>query len=330
MSTRHNMVRNLSARDIKKFGAANAASIAFIVLVIAAIILRGDVFLSQANMINILRYNSIIGIIALGMTVVIVLGGINLAVGSQLALVGWISIEVYNATHNVLLAILACAIIAIITGAMEGVLTTKFNIPSIIVTLGTMTIYRSIVLFGLEGGGLMVVRDNPEPYAFISNTALFGIPLPVYYWVILSVLMYIFTSHTATGRHIYATGSNEKAAMLSGIKVDRIKILGFAICGLMVALAAVVETSRVQAISSAAQGINHNMDAIAAVVIGGTSLAGGKGKIIGTFFGVMTLGVITNLLNLAGVNPFLFGLARGGIIIGAVMLQKHLDPTKTS
>ena len=317
--------RRIDRRTIRRFCANNAAFLAFIILVIVAIAVRGDVFLSQVNIINILRHNSIIGTIALGMTIVIILGNINLAVGSLLALVGWLSIEVYNATHSVFLAILVCAIAAMIAGIMEGVLTAKFNVPSFIATLGTMTIYRSIALFALEGGGLMVDRDHSAPYAFISNTDLFGIPLPIYYWIILSVVTYIFLTHTATGRHIYATGSNEKAAKLSGVKVDRIKILGFMICGLMVSFAAVVETSRVGAISSSAQGITHNMDAIAAVVIGGASLAGGKGRIMGTFFGVLTLGVITNVLNLFGVNPFLFGAIRGGIIIAAVMLQKRLD-----
>ena len=315
----------ISRHDVKQFCANNAALLAFIILVIVAIFVRGDVFLSRVNVINILRHNSIVGTIALGMTVVIILGNVNLAVGSLLALVGWLSIEVYNATHNVFLAILVCCIAAIIGGGIEGVLTAKFKVPAFIVTLGTMTIFRSIVLWGLEGGGLMVDRENAAPYAFISNTDLFGIPLPIFYWIILSVLMYIFLTHTDTGRHIYATGSNEKAAKLSGVKVDKIKIIGFAVCGLMVALAAVIETSRVGAISSSAQGVNHNMDAIAAVVIGGASLSGGRGRIMGTFFGVLTLGVITNVLNLIGVNPFLFGAVRGGIIIAAVMLQKRLD-----
>ncbi|MCL2216301.1 MAG: hypothetical protein FWB91_04690, partial [Defluviitaleaceae bacterium] len=147
--------RNIDGPRIKRFCANNAAFLAFVVLVIVAIILRGDVFLSSTNILNILRHNAIIGIIALGMTVVIILGDISLSVGSQLALVGWIAIDIFNRTNNVFLAILACALASIVAGLFEGVLTAKFKIPSIIVTLGTMTIYRSIVLFALSGGGLM-------------------------------------------------------------------------------------------------------------------------------------------------------------------------------
>ena len=315
----------INGQSVKKFCADNAAVIAFVIVFILAIILRGNIFLQPVNILNIMRHNSIIGIIALGMTLVIVLGGVSLSVGSQLALVGWLAIDVFNRTHNVFLAILVCAAAGVLTGMLEGTLNARFKVPAFIVTLGTMSLYRSIVLFALNGGGLMVDRANPGPYAFISNTDFLGVPLPIYYWIILSVLMFLFTSHTATGRHIYATGSNEKAAMLSGIKVNKIRTIGFAVCGLMVALAAIVETSRVQAISSAASGVTHNMDAIAAVVIGGASMAGGKGRILGTFFGVMTLGVITNLLNLLGVDSFLHGAARGLIIIGAVLLQKRLD-----
>jgi len=316
---------NFNSKHVKQIVNDNAALIAFVILVITAIILRGDTFLQPVNLLNIMRSNSIVGIIALGMTLVIVMGGVNLAVGSLLALAGWIAIAVFNATHSVVLALLSCMAVGIMFGAMEGVVVAKFKVPAFIATLGTMTIYRSIALFALEGGGLMVDRDYSGPYAFISNTDLFGIPLPIYYWIILSIAAYIFTSHTAIGRHIFATGSNEKAAMLSGIKVDRVRILAFALCGVMVALAAVVETSRVQAISSSASGMTYNMDAIAAVVIGGASLMGGKAKIRGTFFGVMTLGVITNLLQIMGVNSFLHGAARGLIIIAAVVLQKRLD-----
>ncbi|MCL2220749.1 MAG: ABC transporter permease [Oscillospiraceae bacterium] len=338
-------VRNIRGKDIMRFLGNNAALFAFLLLFIMAIILRGEIFLQPVNILNIMRHNAIIGIIALGMTLVIVLGGVSLSVGAQLALVGWISIEVFNATRNIFLAMLACVAAGIITGLLEGVLVAKFKVPSFIVTLGTMTIFRSIVLYGLTGGGLMVGippggvgadRDVEVAriYQNISNVNLFqtddfiGIPLPIIYWIALCVLMYLFTSHTATGRHIFATGSNEKAAKLSGIKVDKIRILGFAICGAMVALGAVVETARVGAISSAATGVEHNLDAIAAVVIGGASMAGGKGRISGTFFGVLTLGVMTNLLAIMGVDPFLHGAARGLIVIGAVLLQRRLDGTK--
>jgi len=318
-------LRNISKQDVKRFCGENAAFIAFIALVITAIILRGDVFLTPTNIINVLRHNAVVGIIALGMTLVIVLGEIDLAVGAKLVLIGWIILEVFNATQNIFLTIVVGLIVGAITGSLQGVLVAKLAMPSFIVTLGMMTIYRSIAQYALRGGGLMVGGESYASYLHISRGDIFGIPLPIYYWIILSFLMFLFTSHTAVGRHMYAIGSNKKAAMLSGINVDRIKILAFAMCGVMVALAAVAETSRIGAINSASSGLTHNMDAIAAVVIGGASLGGGRGRIIGTFFGVMTLGVITNMLNLVGVNPFLFGAARGAIVIAAIFLQKRLD-----
>lgn len=312
--------------NFKKFASDNTALIALIIIIIISIILKGGTFLSYGNIVNILMNNSIIGIISIGMTLVIITGGIDLSVGSQLALTGLVAISVINATQSIVLGILAALAIGIVSGTLAGTFVAKFKIPAFIVTLGTMTIYRSIAEFCYNGGGIMASGSKAAPFIQISNFEIFGvIPLPVIYWIVLSVLVALFASYTATGRYIYAVGSNEKATLLSGINVDKVKIVAYAMSGLFVAIASIVEASRLGSMNSASSGSSYEMDAIAAVVIGGTSMSGGSGTILGTFFGVLTMGIINNMMNLLGVPPFLVGAVKGVIIIGAVLVQKRLD-----
>ena len=318
-------ISNIRGQDIKRFCGEHSAIIAFVVIFITAVILRGDMFLSSTNLINILRNNAVVGIIAIGMTLIIVIGGVDLSVGAQLVLTGWITLEVTNSTQNIFLGIAAGVVGGILTGVAAGTLVARLKIPTFIVTLGTMTIYRSIVLNALRGGGLMVEGDVAGAYTSIANNSFLGVPLPIIYWLALTVIFHFFTTKTAMGRYIYAVGSNERATMLSSINVVAVRILVYSISGALVALAAVAETSRLGSINSASSGLNHNLDAIAAAVIGGASMSGGKGKIVGTFFGAFTLGIINNMLNLMGVAPFLVGAVRGSVVIGAVLFQKFLD-----
>lgn len=312
--------------SINKFASKNSALLAAIALVLLSVILRGQTFFSYSNIINIFLNNSIIGIISLGMTLIILTGGIDLSVGSQLALTGLIAISVANATQNILLGVLVCCAFSVVLGLISGWLVAKFDIPSFIVTLSTMSIFRSVAEYLYNGGGLTVDRNILKNYTAISNTNLFGVlPLPILYWLILCAAVYLFTAKTATGRHIYAVGSNEKATRLSSINVDRIKIIAFAASGLMIALAAIIESARLGSMDSATSGSSYEMDAIAAVVIGGTSMSGGRGSILGTLFGTLIIGIINNMMNLLGVPPFLQGAVKGAIIIAAVMFQKRLD-----
>ena len=303
--------------DFKKFMSNNTAIIAFIVLFILAAIFRGQTFLKPSNLINILRNNSIIGIVSLGMTLVIIVGGIDLSVGSQLAITGLIALTVFNATQSILLTILTAVVVGVILGSCTGFLVARFNIPAFIVTLGTMTIYRSVAQQLFKGAGLVASGDRATAFTNIANYNLFGvIPLPIIIWLLLSVAVSLFMSRTSAGRHIYAVGSNEKATKLSGINVRTVKL---------VALASLVEASRLGSINSANSGSSYEMDAIAAVVIGGTSMSGGRGRIVGTVFGTLTIGIINNMMTLMGVPPFLVGAVKGLIIIVSVLLQKRLD-----
>ena len=315
--------------NMKKFLSENSAVVAFVLLFVIAVCLKNTTFLNIRNLTNILLNNSIIGIVALGMTLIIITGGIDLSVGSQLAATGLFTITVFNQTGSIVLGIAAGIAMGMVMGLATGALVAKCSIPAFIVTLGTMSIYRSVAQYFFKGGGILAQGDKVDAFVAISNTRLFGaIPLPILYWLILAVIIGVFSIRVATGRRIYAIGSNEKAAKLSGINVDRVKIATYMISGALVAAASVVEASRLGSMNSASSGTSYEMDAIAAVVIGGTSMSGGKGKIIGTVFGTLTLGIIDNMMNMLGVPTFLVSAIKGAIIIIAVLFQRLLDTEK--
>ena len=183
-----------------------------------------------------------------------------------------------------------------------------------------MNTYRAVAQHFMKGGGF---NCSDKLYQKISNTDLFGaIPLPIIYWLVLVAIVYVIAKYTKFGRHIYAVGSNEKAARLSAINVDWVKIFTYILGGITVALASVVETSRLNSINASSSGHFYEMDAISAVVVGGTSMIGGRGSIIGTLFGMLTLGIMNNMMTLIGIPPFLVGAVKGVIVVCAVLLQK--------
>lgn len=317
-----------SKKSISSFLSENSALVALVALFIITACLKGQVFLNPRNILNIFMNNSIIGIIALGMTLIIITGGIDLAVGSQLAAAGLIVITVLNSTGSIALSLLSAIIFGIVSGGFTGIMIAKFKIPPFIVTLGTLSIYRSVSQHFFNGGGIMA-KNNQDAFIAIANTKIGGmISVIIIYWIVLAIIISVFSKKTAIGRHIYAVGSNEKATKLSGINIDRVKITAYIISGILVALAAIIEAARLGSMNSASSGLSYEMDAIAAVVIGGTSMSGGKGTIIGTVFGTLTLGVINNMMNLLGVPTFLVSAIKGAIIIVAVLLQSRLNKEK--
>ena len=298
----------------------------FLALFIVALAVKGTIFLQLNNIINILRNNSVVGIIALGMTLIIITGGIDLSVGSQLAFIGVVVINVLVNTQSVFLALLTGLVVAVVVGFLTGYVTAKFKVPAFITTLGTMSIYRSISQFWMNGGGISSSGSAGSSYIAISNKNLFGlIPMPIIVWLVCAIVIYLYTTHTGVGRHVYAVGSNEKAAKLAGVNVVKVKTMVYVIGSVLILIATVVETSRLGSVNSASSGSGYEMDAIAAAVIGGTSMAGGKGTVVGTVLGTLTLGIIDNLMNLLGVNPFLVNAVKGTIIIVAVLLQIFLN-----
>lgn len=293
--------------------------IAFVVIVLFAVVVNGGDFASYNNLLNILRQVSIIGIISLGMSVVMLSGGIDLSVGAVLAFIGAITIIILNDTGSIPIALLTAIGAGAAIGFLNGIMITKGKIASFIATLGVMAAARSLGLYIANGGS---IAGKVKGYTSIANNEFFGISYPIIIFLAVTVVIYVLLHKTKFGRYVYAIGSNERAALLSAIRVDRVKIGVYMLCSILVGLAAVIESSRLNSISSASSGLSYELDAIAAVIIGGTRMTGGRGKVIGTFFGILILGILNNTMNLIGVSPYLQGLVKGLIIIIAVLLQK--------
>ena len=281
------------------------------------------------NWINILRNNATIGIISLGMTFVIITGGIDLAVGSTLVAIGAIIMVFIDSSAtglltaigitgvpSYLIGIIIGLIAGVILGEFTGILITIGKLPPFIATLGMMKICRSVTQQCMQTLNPQVPREFTQ----IANLSIGGqMFMPIIYWLAIAFIMYMISKHTAFGRHVFAVGSNERASRLSGINVKRSV---YAIMGLLVGCAAVLQVSRIGAMDYANAGSGYEMDAIAAVIVGGTSMAGGRGSISGTILGVLIIAVMNNLLNLIGVPPFLREAFKGFIVIAAVLLQK--------
>lgn len=294
--------------------------LSFILLMIVAVCVNPS-FLSWNNLTNQFVQGAIIGICAMGMSLVITAGMIDLSTGSAVAIISGLSVYVLNETKNIILTMLFCLVMGLILGAVNGLLVTKGNIAPFIVTLATMSAYRSIINQLGQGGPFTVSSEMYESFRMVAAGKTLGLPNLLLFFVVITVITSLLMNHVKFGRYVYAVGSNELSARLSGINVDRVKFLIFAYTGLLSGLSAFLLASRLTAIQAASAGDGYEMDAIAAVAIGGTSMSGGKGKIIGTFLGVLMLRIINTVLIMANVPPFLNGLVRGIIIIIAVLAQ---------
>jgi len=284
------------------------------------------------NWINILRNNAMVGIVALGMCLVIISGGIDLAVGSTLVAVGAMLMFFINAHPTGLLTaagitgfpafaigIVVCLVMGCLLGGVSGFLIAKQKLPAFIATLGMMKICRSVTQQLMQTTGVKV----PTEFLAIANTKIGGqIILPIIYWLVIAVVLHIISKKTPFGRQIYAIGSNERTARLSGINVEKVKAMVYVLSGLLVSVSAILSIARIGSMDYANAGSGYEMDAIAAVVVGGTSMSGGKGSIVGTVLGMLIIAVMNNLLNLMGVPPFLREAFKGFIVIVAVLLQK--------
>ena len=278
-------------------------------------------FLKIQNLHNILRQVSYTGIIGLGMTFVIIGGGIDLSVGSMAALAGGVGILAMNAVGTnagIPVALLTSLGVGIVAGALNGVLITRFKIASFVVTLGTMSIFRSLTLYFINAGEY---RSNVYDFRLIGSGKFLGIFIPVWLFIGLAIILQVILSNTRYGRYILAVGSNERVALYSAIKVKLIRFITYVITGTTVGVTAFLFASRLNAVSSSNMGLSYEMDAIAAVVIGGTSMSGGAGTVLGTVLGAIILGIINNMLNMLGVSIYLQGTVKGLVIILAVLLQ---------
>ena len=304
--------------SMDKWGPLLALAILFVISAFAS-----PYFLKTRNLLNILRQVSYTGIIGLGMTFVIITGGIDLSVGSMTALVGGIGILVLNAMGGgpwaILVAIIAAIALGAGFGAANGIIITKGKVAPFIVTLGTMAIFRSLTLY-ISGAGEFRSQSNLFPE--VGMGYFLGLPNPVWIFIGLAFLFWIILNHTKYGRYMCAIGSNERVAKYSAIKIDKIRFFAYVIVGITVAVTAVLLSSRLNSISSSNAGQNYELDAIAAVIIGGTGMSGGSGSIFGTVIGAIILGIVNNMLNMLGVSPYLQGTVKGLVIIGAVLIQR--------
>ena len=284
-----------------------------------ALSLLTDTFLSVANFTNVARQISINGILAVGVTFVLLTAGVDLSLGSVVALSGVACATfAHPGDHSVFVPIAVGLLTGAACGLVNGVLVTRGGVAPFIVTLGMMTIARGLAL--IVSGGRPVADMSNELTALAGD--FLGVPIPVICFAGVAFAAWFFLRNFRLGRHIYAVGGNENAARAAGVPVEKVKLFAYGLCGLLTGLAGVVLAARITTGQPNA-GQAYELDAIAAVVIGGTSLAGGVGTITGTLLGVLLIGVINNGLDLMGVSSYYQAVIKGVIIVGAVWLDRR-------
>jgi putative xylitol transport system permease protein len=281
--------------------------------------LTNPYFLTTNNLLNILQQVSINGLLAIGMTFVILSGGIDLSVGSVVAFAGMVAASVVagDMSHSPFAALVAGIAVGVMCGALNGIVIARFRVPAFVVTLGMLSIARGTTQIYNDG---MPISGLSESFLFIGQGKVAGIPIPVLIFFSLFVVALLVLRYSRFGRYIYAVGGNEKSARASGVPTARVLLAAYAICGGCAGLAGVVLSARTTSALTQA-GMSYELDAIAAVVIGGTSLSGGIGSVSGTLFGVLIIGVINNGLDLMGVSSYYQQVIKGIVIVCAVLLD---------
>ncbi len=298
---------------LKRYGIA----IAF-VLVCVILAILSPVFLRWNNILNVIRQSSIIGIMAVGVTFVILTGGIDLSVGSVMAAAGMIAAGSMQNGAGTATAILIGLGVGIACGLANGYLITVGKITPFVVTLGMMSIARGITLIYSQG---YPISGFSPSFRYIGGGVFLGIPFPIILLILSVVVAWFILTQTRLGRYTYAVGGNEETVTLSGISSSRIKLIVYGISGFASGVSALILTSRLNSAGPTA-GIAYELDVIASVVIGGTSLNGGRGSVWGTLIGALLIAIINNGMNLLGISPYFQQLVKGLIIIGAVLIDR--------
>lgn len=305
----------------QKYGILIALIVTCVVLTFA-----NEYFLTTRNIVNVLRQTSINGILAIGMTFVILTRGIDLSVGSVVALAGVVSASfATTSTASIAggpfaapLAIAVGLSVGMLAGAVSGIVVSRFAVPAFVATLGMLSAARGLALLYTGGKPVPALTDS---YRWIGTDDIFSIPMPVVLFALVFGISLWVLSSTRFGRHVYAAGGNPHAARVSGINVSRVKLMVYVISGGLAALAGMILAARTGSALTQA-GIAYELDAIAAVVIGGTSLSGGVGKVTGTVIGALLIGVVNNGLDLMGVESYYQQVIKGLLIVAAVMLDQ--------
>lgn len=308
--------------DIKAILKKSGALIGLVVLFVVISCLNSS-FIEPGNLKNLLRQVSINALISFGMTFVILTGGIDLSVGSILALSSALMGSMIIGGMNPVLAIIAACVIGTALGAVNGLIVTVGKVAPFIATLATMTVFRGLTLVYTNGNPISGLSED-QAFLDFGQGYFLSIPVPaVIMLLVFAVLHFILTS-TPLGRKTYAVGGNEKVSFIAGIKIERIKVFAYAVTGTLTALAGAILTSRLNSAQPTA-GTGYELDAIAAVVLGGTSLSGGKGRIVGTLIGALIIGTLNNGLNILNVSSFYQQVVKGIVILLAVLMDRKKE-----
>jgi ribose transport system permease protein len=286
-----------------------------LILMLLVATFLSDAFLSVDNILNVIRQVAIVAIVAAGMQFVILTGGIDLSVGSILAFAGAISASVMLISNSLFLAIVVALVVGAAMGLFNGIFITRGGIPPFIVTLATMTLTRGCVLVYTDGSPIPIKSSS---YMFIGKGHLFGMPFPIIILALTFLVGFLILKYTKFGRNVFSLGGNREATRLSGINIKRTETFVYMISGLLAGLTGVILTARLGSAQPTA-GTGYELDAIAAVILGGTSLSGGQGGIFPTVVGALILGVLDNILTLMNISPYVGSIAKGVVILLAVL-----------
>ncbi|MEC5344201.1 ribose ABC transporter permease [Brenneria populi] len=296
------------------------SAIALLIL-IAVVSAMSPNFFTLNNLFNILQQTSVNAIMAVGMTLVILTSGIDLSVGALLALTGAVAASIVGLEVNALFAVVGALALGAAIGAGTGIIVSKGKVQAFIATLVMMLLLRGVTMVYTNGSPINTgFSDVADAFGWFGVGRPLGVPTPIWMMAIVFAAVWYMLHHTRLGRYIYALGGNEAATRLSGIGVDKIKIIVYSLCGLLSALAGIIEVARLSSAQPTA-GTGYELDAIAAVVLGGTSLAGGKGRIVGTLIGALILGFLNNGLNLLGVSSYYQMIVKAVVILLAVLVE---------
>lgn len=309
--------QDLFTKQLQKIGPLIGLIILTVILAIVS-----PSFLRLDNIFNVLRQVSINALIAFGMTFIILTGGIDLSVGSMLALSSALTAGLLASGMDPILAILVGLLAGTAMGALNGFIITKGKVAPFIATLATMTIFRGLTLVYTDGRPITGLAKESALVEMMGRGYVGWIPVPVIWMLACYFILYFILKKTTFGRRVYAIGGNEEASILSGIRADRVKLWVYSITGTLSALAGIILASRLNSAQPTA-GTAYELDAIAAVVLGGTSLSGGRGWIFGTLVGALIIGVLNNGMNLMNVSSFYQQVVKGGVILLAVLLDRR-------
>ena len=291
-------------------------------LIIAIMTVASPVFLTPGNLLTVLLQTSYNAILAVGISFTILIGGIDLSIGSVLAFTSAIGALLLTQGWPLFAVLLLILALGTLLGFLNGLLVSYGRLQAFIATLGTMSLWRGLTLVITQARPISI-RKAPaaDAFCFIGSGSVLGVPVPVWIMVLVFLLAYVILRHRRIGRYLYAIGCNEEAALYSGIQTQKVKLFAFSISGLLASLAGIIVTARLSSATPTA-GTAYEMDAIAAAVLGGVSMAGGKGNIRGIAVGALIIGILSNALNLLNIGSYYQGVVKGIVILIAVLLDR--------